>query len=490
MIEKHAELVPCEQATKALQPVDRALSAPVCSVDSNQKSSRQALRIYEWARVGLVLLELRVKEWAAYDSRVLRFIVGAVAYCLARLSLFVKPAAAYGVLFRLHRSDISSSVSGLVESLVEEGLSSPSSALSTFLASRPAAVTVTPVTKRFFENPERLLGARVLVTKSPRDREKGLVCIDYNYTFPLFARLFDVERIKQRYHILLEPSWSGYCDPDILCYATFHSPVFVQAFEPRDLAFVKRATNLLPVPVAGNWWVDHRIFVPLSGVEKQFDIVMVAGWGAYKRHSRFFAALARLRRQGHRPRVLLLGYPVSWTKEHVLQQAKYFGVADQLEVREKVPYEQVNALVNQARIHVLWSRKEGIPRAVVECMLANVPSIVRDKLNYGHRYEFVNPSTGAFATEESLPGAILELLERSSEMRPREWVMENMSCQRATSILDATIRQFERSQGNEWTESPVVKVRQLNSMAYWDAADAERFAPDYEWLLSVRNAAT
>jgi hypothetical protein len=75
--------------------------------------------------------------------------------------------------------------------------------------------------------------------------------------------------------------------------------VFVQAFEPRDAAFITNlGSNLVVVPTSTNWWIDHRPFRPLPGVTKDVDVVMVAGWGEYKRHHRFFAALPCVLREG------------------------------------------------------------------------------------------------------------------------------------------------------------------------------------------------
>src|SRR5205814_9572199 len=121
-----------------------------------------------------------------------------------------------------------------------------------------------PATEVFFKEPQRLIGTRILVLKSPGDNEKGVIALDYFFVFPLFAKLFDVREVAKRYHVVLEPSWAGLCEPDLLCYLAQDFPVFVQTGEPRDLAFLQRLNaNLLPVPVAGNWWVDHRVFRPL-----------------------------------------------------------------------------------------------------------------------------------------------------------------------------------------------------------------------------------
>ena len=160
-----------------------------------------------------------------------------------------------------------------------------------------------PGTIKFHATPEKMCGSSAMVLKSAGPNERGVLLLNYSYIYPLFAMKFDVRRIMERYYLVLEPSWSGYCDLNILSYSNWHHPVFVESIEPRDtrlLNFIE--SDLVPVPVAGNWWVDHRVFRPLPGVGKDIDVCMVAGWASYKRHSKFFAALSKLRKQGLRPR--------------------------------------------------------------------------------------------------------------------------------------------------------------------------------------------
>jgi glycosyltransferase involved in cell wall biosynthesis len=328
-----------------------------------------------------------------------------------------------------------------------------------------------------------------MVLKSPGANEKGALLLYYSYTFPLFERLFDVPKIASRYHLVLEPDWTGYCDPNILSYCRYPFPVFVQAYEPRDVKVVAAAgTNLVPVPVATNWWVDHRRFRPLPGVAKDADVVMVAGWGAYKRHFRFFHALARLRRAGHRLRTLLLGYPVGCTKDEILRQAAYYGVADQLEIHEWVPYEQVNEFVNRAKVNVLWSRKEGFNRAIIEAMFAGVPCVMREGFNYGYRYPYINPQTGSFASERTLPETLLRMVENHHRYSPQDWVSAHMPCQRATELVSKAIGKAAVERGENWSGGLAVKVNMLHKMDYWDPDDARRFEPDYQFLRSAIRA--
>src|SRR5213078_1833422 len=109
-------------------------------------------------------------------------------------------------------------------------------------------------------------------------------------------------------------------------------------------------------------------------------------WAKFKRHHRFLAALARLRARGERLRAILVGYPLDFPLDHVRRLVRYYGVADQVELYERLPAADVNELFNRARVNVLWSRREGFNRSIIEGMFAGVPAILREGFNYGHRY--------------------------------------------------------------------------------------------------------
>lgn len=434
------------------------------------------------------LAKLRLKEWITCDSRVCRAAIGLAGVLAYYVLLAIgKPARAFDMLFRLHRGDLSSHAQRVAESRLRAINEPRNSSLAEYLDRQSAAAQSTAGTANFFEDPTRLLGTAILVMKSPRlegDRvvEKGLLAIHYNHIFPLLNKFFDVPRIAERYHLFLEPSWSGFCTTEVLSFLRHNGPVFVGAFEPRDAQFLQTIqSNLIHVPLSSNWWVDHRLFHP-TGLKKDIDVLMLAGWGEYKRHYRFFEALSRLRRQGRRLKVALMGYAVGWSKAEILRQARYYGIQDQLEILENIPYDRVNDIVNRAKIHVLWSRKEGVNRAIVECMFAGVPSIVREGFNYGYRYPYINDETGAFANEATLPRTMLDLVERSPEMNPRVWVMENMSCHRATHVLNDAIACWCAEHNEPWTEPPATKVIQLHCTKHWDSALTANFQDDFKWI--------
>jgi glycosyltransferase involved in cell wall biosynthesis len=347
-----------------------------------------------------------------------------------------------------------------------------------------------PATQKFFDDPFKMLRSMAIVLKSASANERGVICLRYSYTFPLFSRLFDIERLAKCYRLVLEPSWSGYCNMDILCYSQIVAPVFVQAYEPRDAQFITcLSSNLVSVPLSANWWVDHRIFRPLSNMAKDTDIIMVAGWGDFKRHHRFFRALKKLRERNRVVKVILIGYPMGRTKDDIFQAAEYYGVSDQVEAYEWISQQEVNVLLNRSKVNVIWSRREGVNRAIIEGMFAGVPCILREGFNYGYPYPYINSETGCFSAEEELPDKLLWMIENHHQFAPRDWVIKHMSCQRATEILSEEIKGTALKSGEAWTGDLAVKVNGLHGMSYWDDKDLRRFESDYQFLAStIRDA--
>ena len=435
------------------------------------------------------LLNAQTREWLRFDSgavRTLASVGGLMSGAL--MDLAGQRSRALSIYGALHRAACSPRADRLIERLIRHGSTgrhrAPSaSPLLEVYRNHVASLQPIDSTAKYFRHPEKLLGPLAIVLKPCRDGEKGVIVLQYSHIFPLFAKLFDLRAVAERYYIVLEPSWSGYCDLDVICYLQYPFSVFVEAYEPRDAHFLDTtASNLTPVPLAANWWVDHRIFHPVQGATKDVDLIMVAGWAAYKRHSRFFGALATLRRRGVKPKVVLIGYGLGLSKTDIVGEAQAHGIADQIEVYEGLTQQEVNHHLNRAKVQVLWSRKEGVNRAIIEGMFAGVPCILREGFNYGYRYPYINDATGCFSSEQDLPDTLVRMIDSYETFAPREWVMNYMSCGRAAAILGESIGRVARAAGERWTGELAVKVNGLHNVYYWDQEDRTRFAADYAFL--------
>jgi glycosyltransferase involved in cell wall biosynthesis len=448
------------------------------------------LRSRERLSLGLALLKHRVKEYLTLESTLFKGLTGLAGYAAARVfGALGQKQREFLLLSKLHRANCLKWVNARAERLVQEAAAAgPNTGhpIRGLYEHNIETVAPTPRSAPLFEDPTRLLKALALVLKSPASREKGVLVLLYSHTFPLFARFFNLHRIAERYHIVLEPDWSGFCDPNILAYSALPFPIFIQAPEPRDAEFLTRTCpNLVVVPTGNNWWIDHRLIVPAPDAKKDIDVAMNAGWGAYKRHVHFFAVLRKLKDAGHELRILLIGYPIDLTREDVLRQAAYFGVENQVELHESVKYECISTLLSRAKVNVLWSRKEGSNRAILEAMLTDVPCILREGHNYGYNYAYVNSQTGCYASESNLPERLLWMVQNHQQFAPRKWVLSHMSCQRATDILSKTIGRVAIARGEPWTDGLAVKLNHLHGMTYWNTDDSERFEQDYAFLRSM-----
>ena len=440
---------------------------------------------------GRQILKARAREFLAHDLGA----VGGVfanaarwsAYALSRLPSLRARSRAATIMMRLHSGAFSSNVdAGVVDWIREASVMERRGTKTGLWASYDDAIE--SGRQAFLSgarpDPRRLIGSRMLVTKSARTGERGVLVVDYQYVFPLLAGFFDAAAIAERYDIVLEPSWAGSCTPEILLYSRLDRAVFVQTLEPRDLAFLDAVqTNLQTIPLAANWWADPRHAAP-PGTVRDIDVAIVAAWADIKRHWRIFRALAELKARGRRLKVALAGYKYDRTREDIEAQAAYFGVRDQIETYERISQEEVAALLGRSKIHVLWSRRECANRAIIEAMMADVPVIVRKGLTFGHPYAYINEHTGRFVSEDDLADAMVEMIDTRERYSPREWVLQNMTCVHATRILQDSLQAARKARGEAWDGDLVIKASTLDTQRYYNPDDKRRFEADYAFLES------
>jgi glycosyltransferase involved in cell wall biosynthesis len=150
-----------------------------------------------------------------------------------------------------------------------------------------------------------------------------------------------------------------------------------------------------------------------------------------------------------------------------------------------LPPDEVNRMMNRAKVNVLWSRREGFNRAVIEGMFAGLPCVMRAGFNYGHHHDYVNPATGRYADEAELPTVLADMVDNHTGYSPREWALAHMTCQHATTVLEEHIRREAERRGDPWSGGLVPHITVLHGNRYLDERDNERFAADYEFLASM-----
>ena len=244
-------------------------------------------------------------------------------------------------------------------------------------------------------SPQRQGDLILLKTPDPLTGEKGVLLVKYTEAVARMLALFRVERLVERYTIVLEPSWWGYQDALFFALVGGDADVFVQAPAAADYTFIAaHGMGLVPLRLGAGDWIDPETFRPGDG-ERAYDVVMVSSWNRFKRHTDLFEAM-RTAREAH-GRVLtaaLIGYPSGWTSAHIRARAERYGVADQCTIFESIPQQQVSQIVASSRLYVLLSRREGANKAMYEAMFCDTPVLVPrfhkginlDHLQRSHRH--------------------------------------------------------------------------------------------------------
>lgn len=317
----------------------------------------------------------------------------------------------------------------------------------------------------------RFFGNRLLVLKAPEaNREKGVLLVMFSEMIRALTSATNLPRLLQDYTLVFEPSWSGYCHPDLLQFIPFDKPIFVLAAEANDFAFLQRlGSNLIPVDLGPCDWVDPRVAEPYLSATKEFDIVMNSNWASWKRHYVLFRMLAKARHQ--RFTAVLIGGPWGGKVEADIKNlAHFFGVADRVVLMERLSYEKVMDVTCRSKVSVLLSLKEGSNRAIAESIFCDVPVVVLSN-HVGGIKKNVVPETGLLTEERHLESAISTLLD--GNVRPRRWGLQNISCFTSSTKLNSVLRQHALQRGEPWTRDIAGRSNSPESK-YIHETDAER----------------
>lgn len=340
-------------------------------------------------------------------------------------------------------------------------------------------------TQKFFDDPETLFNGIFQILRSHTETQKGVILIKYSYYFPLYFKLFDAKAISENYYIVLEPSWAGTCEAGILAFATLESPVIVMAYEQRDFDFIRKInTNLIPVALSSNWWVDHRNFTFNDQQVKSIDIVIVSGWSEFKRHYFIFKQLAKLKKRKPNLKVSCIGYPGDLTMSDVQKIANDFELSEHIEFHEWLTPAEVSAKIQESKVNLLWSRFEGLNRSIIEGMFCNVPCILREGFNYGQKYPYINNKTGNWSAESQLHLTLEYMIENHDNFSPYEYVSQHHTCIKATEILEDLINELTE---NFQDKGPLsVKINELHGMAYFIHEEEDRYKKDVENIMQFK----
>lgn len=129
---------------------------------------------------------------------------------------------------------------------------------------------------------------------------------------------------------------------------------------------------------------------------------------------------------------------------NIRQLIDLMGLRSSVDYFTELTQLELNKIIEQSKINMLLSYREGSNRVLFEAIFSNTPSVILDK-NIGIRKECFTEESGLVARESFLVQDICELLERVDDMSPRAWALKNISPEMSVNKLVCLIERTEYS---------------------------------------------
>jgi len=324
---------------------------------------------------------------------------------------------------------------------------------------------------------------RSILLKAPGlNGEKGVLLLYFEYNWiRLICGLSDSEFdwFNHHFDVILSTSWSP---TDYAALALFlgktTGAVFVQ---PCNHAEREKLEGLHPRIVALDSmpcdWINPAFYTK-KDQERPIDFLMVANWGGFKRHIDFFEALRYLPKK---LRVVLVGQKEAGRdSEYIINLAKRLGVPQALEVHQSIPIEKVSELQEEAKVSLIFSRREGCCVAAVESLFAGCALGMRSDAHVGP-LDYINEKTGLRLRPGHIAEDLRRLLEISGSFDPSSWAAGEVSCHITHQKLNQSMEEAAQVGGRPWTRDLVLPQWRPYPQ-YVNMEDAEEMRPAYEEL--------
>ncbi len=188
-------------------------------------------------------------------------------------------------------------------------------------------------------------------------------------------------------------------------------------------------TAMLPI---GPDFASPETFRPLD-IRKTVDLIYVAAAQPYKRHDILFDAMAGL--PGTVSALCVMGYGED--AQRLRDEAVARGLNISFVGPPGVSHDEVNRLMNTARIGLVCGENDGAPAILTEYMLAGLPVLANERLRCGLQY--IRPTTGMTAAASDFGQAILQMLAATDRYGPRHEVLDNWSWPHSVDRLGEAI---------------------------------------------------
>ena len=288
---------------------------------------------------------------------------------------------------------------------------------------------------------------RTIVLRWPSIEEghidKGILAIKFTKTFSYYLKHIDIKSLEKYFFLVLEPSWSGYADADILGFVGRANNIVVQASELEDRILLNSfPETFVAASFGASDWVDYRLFNDLK-TGKIYDSIYVANTNPIKRVRRYLEAVSRIVRYQDEKYIGCL-VCASWggAEDLVKKLIESYQLNDNLIVHFSVGRAEVVNLINQSKVNVLLSYKEGSNKSLFEAMFCNTPVICLAE-NVGVNKSYINESTGLLISDSLIESSLLWIKKNYSRFQPRQWAMNNITPNLTTKKLESIVCSLE-----------------------------------------------
>lgn len=327
--------------------------------------------------------------------------------------------------------------------------------------------------------PQRQGDLMILKCFNHSNQEKGVLLIQYTESFAKFAAVYDLDKIAQRYQIILEPSWWGYQNVNFLFFYKLPTEVIIQCPYHKDYSFIKKLDhNFYPVKIGAGDWVDPETFGILKPNEKKYDIVMVGNWSKIKRHKILFQSLSKLE-NSQDYKIALIGYPSHGrTMADVKEEAKLFNLDKRITFFERIKPSQVSQILSESKLNLLLSLGEGANRGIYEGLFCGNVLIVY-KYNRGVNRTIINEHTGFLADDNELPYIIEKAIDMYNGYDTANWARKNTGYRNSSKKLNEILKKITQINNRAWTTNLVEKKNMPNGL-YANENGRLKLLPEYE----------
>lgn len=271
---------------------------------------------------------------------------------------------------------------------------------------------------------------------------KGVILITFSHTFSYFLRHRNWSQLNRNFAFILEPSWAGYADPDILAFAQRAEHCVIQASEIKDRVLMNSIFPGVPcIDTGASNWIDDMYFDrgKFNSSNKEFDAVYVANLNPIKRVFRAIDLAWEVSKFNKNVKIAIVcaGWG-SGSFEDLNDHIKKRKLDNNLFLYKGMPQERLMNLVIKSKCSILLSLKEGSNRVLFESMFLDVPVICLSE-NVGVNKSYINAETGLLVSDSLLSRALVYMSANYGKFSPRKWAINNISPEVTTNKLSQVI---------------------------------------------------